>query len=74
MTQTYYYKDKPYKIVRESAIKIGDTWIPTINYKCLYKNADGMYWTRFKTDFFNLFKPEAPVKKSKLLHMKKTAA
>lgn len=54
--EIYYYKDKPYKILYESKVKIEDVWHPCIVYECLYDNPDGKIWIRIKDSFFNLFK------------------
>jgi len=51
----YYYKDKPYKILYESKIKISEIWIDCIIYECLYENPEGMIWVREKNQFFKLF-------------------
>ncbi len=51
----YKYKERPYKILHESKIKIGGTWIDVIVYQCLYENPDGMIWVREKEEFFKLF-------------------
>jgi len=51
----YTYKDKPYKILYESKIKIGGTWIDVIVYECQYENSDGMIWVREREEFFKLF-------------------
>lgn len=56
MKDKYYYKDKPYSITGETKIKIGGEWIPVIHYQCEYENKEGKNWTRFKTEFFELFK------------------
>ena len=54
----YSYKEKPYKILYETKIKIGGTWIEAIVYECLYDNPDGKIWVREKQEFFNLFKQQ----------------
>lgn len=54
--KVYMFKDKPYQILTESKIKIGDTWEDVIIYKCLYLNIDGMLWVRFKKEFEEKFK------------------
>lgn len=51
----YKYKERPYKIIHESKIKIGGTWIDVVVYECLYENKDGMVWVREKEEFFKLF-------------------
>lgn len=51
----YYYKDRPYSIVRELKIKINGNWIDIVEYKCEYDNPDGTYWARLKEEFYNLF-------------------
>lgn len=56
MEHIYYYKDKPYTIVINSKIKIEGEWKNVIIYHCEYENPDGMYWTRFTDEFFDLFK------------------
>lgn len=55
---TYYYKDKPYRIIQESKVKIEGVWYPCIIYECLYENPEGMVWVRPKESFFQLFKPK----------------
>lgn len=58
----FYFKDKPYRIVSESKIKIWDThgiiyrWEPVVVYECLYDNTEGTIWVRFYDDFYNNFK------------------
>lgn len=54
----YYYKDKPYEVLSDTSIKIGDEWIPGIIYICLYENKDGMVWVRTKEEFNKLFKED----------------
>lgn len=51
----YYYKDRPYSIVRELKIKLNGSWVDIVEYKCEYDNPDGTYWARLKEEFYNLF-------------------
>lgn len=53
----YYYKDKPYRILRQSKIKWNGQWHDVIIYECLYDNMEGDWWVRPEEEFFNLFKP-----------------
>lgn len=57
---TYYYNDKPYKILYKSKIKIEGRWEECVIYKCLYKNPDGLIWVRMKDEFFKLFATNKP--------------
>jgi hypothetical protein len=52
---TYQYKGKPYKILYQSKIKFGGTWIDVVVYECQYDNPDGMIWVREREEFFKLF-------------------
>jgi hypothetical protein len=54
----YYYKNKPYKILYKSKIKLKGEWKPCVIYKCLYKNPDGLIWVRDHKEFFELFSRE----------------
>lgn len=51
----YIFKEKFYKILYESKIKLGGIWIDAIIYECQYENPDGMVWVRTKEEFFRLF-------------------
>jgi hypothetical protein len=53
--EVYYYKDRPYRILYHSQMKIEGVWIPCIVYKCLYENHDGDIWVRSEKQFFELF-------------------
>lgn len=53
---TYWYKDKPYKILTKSKIKLGGEWQDVIIYKTKYKNPDGKIWVRLESEFIGLFK------------------
>lgn len=52
----YEYKGKRYQFITHSKMKIGETWIPVIIYRCLYDNPDGMTWVREEDQFWKLFK------------------
>jgi hypothetical protein len=52
----YYHADKPYKLVRETKIKLSDgTWVDGIIYETLYPNPDGKIFVRQREDFFAKF-------------------
>lgn len=55
----YYYKDKPYRVLHLSSIKLDDKWIPCVVYACMYSNPDGVIWVRTKKEFEELFKVKA---------------
>ena len=57
MDTIYEYKGKPYRIFSETKVKIKGVWIEAIIYQTLYVNKDGVFWTRTKEEFFELFKP-----------------
>lgn len=53
---TYWFKDKPYKLLFHTQIKIGDEWVPGVIYMALYENHDGQFWVRTTKDFYEKFK------------------
>lgn len=52
----YKFKDKPYRIIEKSKIKLNGIWEDVIIYECLYDNPDGMHWVRLIEDFYTNFK------------------
>lgn len=55
MQLIYYYKGKPYSIVTESKMKIGELWIDVVIYQTEYENSDGTIYVREKNSFYKLF-------------------
>ena len=53
----YYYKDKPYRVVCESKVKIDGVWLDCVIYEALYENLDGKIWVRPRLDFVTNFRP-----------------
>ncbi len=56
MNGNYEYKEKKYKLISSTKIKIDGEWVEGIIYMCLYNNPDGLIWVRTKEDFFEKFK------------------
>ena len=72
-SETYWYKNRPYKILQETAIKEGGEWVPVVIYICLYDNSDGKIWIRKTDEFdkkFSSTRPENPYYEPKVSSLK----
>ena len=53
---TYFYKDKPYRMLNYTKIKINGEWVDGVIYIPLYKCDKSSTFVRTKKEFFELFK------------------
>lgn len=62
-SEIYWYKNRPYKILTESKIKLHGEWQDVTIYICLYDNEDGSIWVRPSGEYdllFEIKRPENP--------------
>lgn len=54
--EIFEYKEKRYRIFKESKMKIDGVWNSCVIYQALYENSEGEFFVRESEEFFNLFK------------------